>query len=81
MCLFSVFGFRGDLEIFGYNLLHWLNGSLPWEKDIKNAAVVEQKKTELMADVEKFIKKYMPKVPDGNNIITIFQFIFLLCYI
>ncbi|XP_075223745.1 serine/threonine-protein kinase VRK1-like [Lycorma delicatula] len=60
----GVFGFRGDLEILGYNLLHWLNGSLPWENKIANVAVVEQKKNELMSNVQDYIKKYMPQVPE-----------------
>lgn len=27
---------RGDLEILGYNMIHWLGGSLPWEKHSHN---------------------------------------------
>uniref|UniRef100_A0A0A9XX25 non-specific serine/threonine protein kinase n=1 Tax=Lygus hesperus TaxID=30085 RepID=A0A0A9XX25_LYGHE len=48
---------RGDLEILGFNLLHWLSGSLPWEKDITNKETVHKKKQDLMSNVESYLKK------------------------
>ncbi|XP_022185415.2 serine/threonine-protein kinase VRK1 [Nilaparvata lugens] len=59
----GVFGTRGDLEMLAFNLLHWINSTLPWEKDIANAAVVQQKKEELMASPSTYINKNLPKVP------------------
>lgn len=69
LLLFSVFGFRGDLEILGYNLVHWLNGSLPWEKDISNAAIVENEKIEMMSNPSAYSKKHALDLPKGNMII------------
>lgn len=80
-CFITVFGFRGDLEILGYNLLHWLNGSLPWEKDISNAAVVEKKKDELMKNPAVYIKKLLPNVTEGVIIIIFFLIVLLFNYI
>ncbi|KAF6208249.1 hypothetical protein GE061_016701 [Apolygus lucorum] len=54
---------RGDLEILGYNLLHWLSGSLPWEKDIAKKEIVHKKKQELMSNVESVLKKNFSEVP------------------
>lgn len=35
---------RGDIQILGFCLLHWLCGSLPWENDLKNAIKVMEAK-------------------------------------
>uniref|UniRef100_A0A3Q3D8P6 non-specific serine/threonine protein kinase n=3 Tax=Hippocampus comes TaxID=109280 RepID=A0A3Q3D8P6_HIPCM len=39
---------RGDIQILGFCLLHWLCGSLPWENDLKNAIKVMEAKARLM---------------------------------
>ncbi|XP_029305371.1 serine/threonine-protein kinase VRK1-like [Cottoperca gobio] len=39
---------RGDLQILGFCLLHWLCGSLPWDKLLKNSAQVQEAKARLM---------------------------------
>ncbi|XP_053292575.1 serine/threonine-protein kinase VRK1 isoform X2 [Pleuronectes platessa] len=39
---------RGDLQILGFCLLHWLCGSLPWDSFLTNAAQVQEAKTRLM---------------------------------
>lgn len=57
---------RGDMEILGYNLLHWLASTLPWENDIKNAEKVYEKKRTLMENVKDFMNKHYPRVPKGN---------------
>ncbi|XP_014253110.1 serine/threonine-protein kinase VRK1 [Cimex lectularius] len=54
---------RGDMEILGYNLLHWIASSLPWENDIKNKEKVHEKKQQLMKDVSNYFKKHFPNVP------------------
>lgn len=56
MCIyFLVPSRRGDLEILGYNLIHWLGGDLPWEK-IKKPADVQASKEKHMSDVSSFLK-------------------------
>ncbi|XP_077437437.1 serine/threonine-protein kinase VRK2 [Vanacampus margaritifer] len=39
---------RGDIQILGFCLLHWLCGSLPWDNDLKNAVKVMEAKARLM---------------------------------
>lgn len=46
---------RGDLEILGYNLIHWLGGDLPWEK-IKKPVDVQASKEKYMSDLGSFLK-------------------------
>ncbi|KAL4641438.1 serine/threonine-protein kinase VRK2 isoform X1 [Arapaima gigas] len=42
---------RGDLEVLGYCLLHWLSGSLPWDSVLKNPLLVQAAKTRLMENL------------------------------
>ncbi|XP_068455455.1 serine/threonine-protein kinase VRK2 isoform X2 [Clinocottus analis] len=42
---------RGDLQMLGFCLLHWLCGSLPWEKPLKNPTQVQEAKHRLMQDL------------------------------
>ncbi|XP_061694036.1 serine/threonine-protein kinase VRK1-like isoform X2 [Syngnathoides biaculeatus] len=39
---------RGDIQILGFCLLHWLCGSLPWDNDLKNPVKVMEAKAILM---------------------------------
>ncbi|XP_017164691.1 serine/threonine-protein kinase VRK1-like isoform X2 [Poecilia reticulata] len=39
---------RGDLQILGFCLLHWLCGSLPWDNILKNPLQVQEAKIKLM---------------------------------
>ncbi|XP_026165916.1 serine/threonine-protein kinase VRK2 isoform X2 [Mastacembelus armatus] len=39
---------RGDLQILGFCLLHWLCGSLPWDSVLQNPAQVQEAKARLM---------------------------------
>lgn len=39
---------RGDLQILGFCLLHWLCGSLPWDNLLKNPTQVQEAKARLM---------------------------------
>ncbi|XP_037987391.1 serine/threonine-protein kinase VRK2 isoform X3 [Motacilla alba alba] len=42
---------RGDLEILGYCMLHWLCGKLPWEQNLKDPVAVQSAKTKLMDEL------------------------------
>ncbi|KAK9507602.1 hypothetical protein O3M35_007422 [Rhynocoris fuscipes] len=53
---------RGDLEILGYNLLQWLNSSLPWE-NVKNKEKVHEMKKEFMSNVSKYMVQHFTNVP------------------
>ncbi|BES87575.1 serine threonine-protein kinase [Nesidiocoris tenuis] len=58
---------RGDLEILGFNLLHWLAGSLPWEKDIANKETVHKKKEELTKNLDQAMAQHFPTVSKVMN--------------
>ncbi|KAI3363581.1 hypothetical protein L3Q82_011592, partial [Scortum barcoo] len=42
---------RGDLQILGFCLLHWLCGSLPWGNVLKNPTQVQEAKARLMENL------------------------------
>ncbi|XP_075980563.1 serine/threonine-protein kinase VRK1-like [Anticarsia gemmatalis] len=56
---------RGDLEILGYNMFHWLTGELPWEKVLKTATTVQNMKESFLKDVRKNITKQFADVPEA----------------
>lgn len=49
---------RGDLEILGFNLVHWLGLGLPWEtqKILGNAKKVHEAKEEYMQNLDKSLR-------------------------
>ncbi|XP_004077016.1 serine/threonine-protein kinase VRK1 isoform X1 [Oryzias latipes] len=48
---------RGDLQILGFCLLHWLCGSLPWDNVLKDPALVQQVKARLMDDLPDSVQR------------------------
>ena len=46
---------RADIEILGYNLLHWTSGILPWLKSLKDCKAVAASKEKYMADVSSLL--------------------------
>jgi vaccinia related kinase len=52
---------RGDFEILGYNIIHWLGGSLPWDSKLENPKTVQQLKEESWSDIPGFVKKCLKK--------------------
>ncbi|KAF6714581.1 Serine/threonine-protein kinase VRK2 [Oryzias melastigma] len=48
---------RGDLQILGFCLLHWLCGSLPWDNVLKKPAQVQEAKTRLMDNLPDSVKR------------------------
>ncbi|KAG5319401.1 VRK1 kinase, partial [Pseudoatta argentina] len=57
---------RGDLETLGYNIIQWLCGKLPWEKDsdeigfTMNPEEIHQQKEILLSDLPLFMDKCFP---------------------
>ncbi|XP_071453858.1 nucleosomal histone kinase 1 [Hetaerina americana] len=54
---------RGDLEVLGYNLLHWIVSRLPWEGDLQDPVKVQKMKEDFMKNVPSSIKKLKSDVP------------------
>lgn len=48
---------RGDLQILGFCLLHWLCGSLPWGNLLKNPTQVQEAKTRLMDNLPESVQQ------------------------
>lgn len=48
---------RGDLEVLGYNMVHWLSGWLPWEDDMSDPERVAQEKNNCMSNIPLFLKQ------------------------
>lgn len=48
---------RGDLEILGYNIIHWLGGSLPWDSKLADPKVVQAEKEKAMNEIPSFVKQ------------------------
>ncbi|XP_041803154.1 serine/threonine-protein kinase VRK1-like isoform X2 [Chelmon rostratus] len=48
---------RGDLQILGFCLLHWLCGSLPWDSVLKNPTQVQEAKTRLMDNLPESVQQ------------------------
>ena len=47
---------RSDLEILGYNLVHWMSGNLPWMSHLTNPTTVHTMKKNHMNDVVNFLQ-------------------------
>ncbi|KAL0964436.1 hypothetical protein UPYG_G00323820 [Umbra pygmaea] len=48
---------RGDLEVLGFCLLHWLCGVLPWDSVLRNPTQVLDAKTTLLANLPGSVKQ------------------------
>jgi len=51
---------RSDMEVLGFNIIHWLTGSLPWSGITNNPGKVQSAKVSFMKDLEKNMAS-MPK--------------------
>ena len=48
---------RSDLEILGYNLVHWMSGELPWMENLASPHTVHAQKKAYMNDVTSFLQR------------------------
>jgi len=55
---------RSDMEVLGFNIIHWLTGSLPWLPLTNNPGKVQAAKEEYMKDLDKNTAS-MPKQVQG----------------
>jgi len=48
---------RSDLEILGYNLVHWMSGDLPWMDVLTDPKAVQAQKNEYLKNVKNFLAR------------------------
>ncbi|XP_056465254.1 serine/threonine-protein kinase VRK1-like [Gadus chalcogrammus] len=48
---------RGDLQVLGFCLLHWLCGALPWDGMLSNPAQVQEAKAKLMNNLPRSVQQ------------------------
>ncbi|KAJ8402699.1 hypothetical protein AAFF_G00363710 [Aldrovandia affinis] len=63
---------RGDLEVLGYCLLHWLCGRLPWDTALKKPAMVQEAKARLMAHLPDSVTELSPS---GTSTVEVARFL------
>ncbi|XP_040556984.1 serine/threonine-protein kinase VRK1 isoform X1 [Gallus gallus] len=51
---------RGDLEILGYCMVHWLSGHLPWEDNLKDPNFVRDSKIRCRDNISELMEKCFP---------------------
>merc|ERR1719431_533318 len=55
---------RSDMEVLGFNIIHWLTGSLPWIPLTTNPAKVQTAKEQFMKDLRKNTASMPKQVQD-----------------
>lgn len=60
---FGIPTMRSDFEILGYNIIQWLAGLLPWEKNLKDPSVVQKQKEKAFGNIKSFLKECFEGTP------------------
>ncbi|XP_054654056.1 serine/threonine-protein kinase VRK2 isoform X2 [Dunckerocampus dactyliophorus] len=71
---------RGDLQILGFCLLHWLSGSLPWDNVLKNPADVMEAKTRLMDQLPESVQQLSVSGASTAEVAAFLQYVKSLSY-
>nr|XP_009920452.1 PREDICTED: serine/threonine-protein kinase VRK1 [Haliaeetus albicilla] len=71
---------RGDLEILGYCMIHWLSGHLPWEDNLKDPNFVRDSKIRCRDDVSVLMDKCFPGKNKPDEIAKYMEKVKLLSY-
>lgn len=65
---------RGDLEILGYNMTHWLCSRLPWEDNLQDCNYVFKQKRAFMENIPSLISQCFPETePPGKFLLLRLQ--------
>uniref|UniRef100_A0A673ADS0 VRK serine/threonine kinase 2 n=1 Tax=Sphaeramia orbicularis TaxID=375764 RepID=A0A673ADS0_9TELE len=70
---------RGDLQILGFCLLHWLCGSLPWDNVLNNPTQVQEAKARLMENLPDSVLQ-MSTSRVGTEVVSFLQYVKSLGY-
>ncbi|XP_034754310.1 serine/threonine-protein kinase VRK2-like isoform X2 [Etheostoma cragini] len=71
---------RGDLQILGFCLLHWLCGSLPWDKVLKNPTQVQEAKARLMDNLPDSVLQLSASGASTDEVAALFSYVKTLDY-
>ncbi|NXP53650.1 VRK1 kinase, partial [Heliornis fulica] len=71
---------RGDLEILGYCMIHWLSGCLPWEDNVSDPEFVRDLKIRCRDDISFLMEKCFPRNNKPNEIVKYMEKVKLLSY-
>ncbi|KAM9344734.1 serine/threonine-protein kinase VRK1-like isoform 1-T2 [Symphorus nematophorus] len=71
---------RGDVQILGFCLLHWLCGSLPWDNLLKNPAQVQEAKARLMDNLPDSVKQLSVSGASTDEVAAFLLYVKTLSY-
>ncbi|XP_068583766.1 serine/threonine-protein kinase VRK2 isoform X2 [Cebidichthys violaceus] len=71
---------RGDLQILGFCLLHWLCGSLPWDQILKNPAQVQEAKDRLMDNLPDSVQHLSVRGASTDEVAAFLSYVKTLDY-
>ncbi|NXW00360.1 VRK1 kinase, partial [Fregetta grallaria] len=71
---------RGDLEILGYCMIHWLSGHLPWEDNLKDPNFVRDSKIRCRDNISVLMDKCFPGRNKPDEIAKYMEKVKLLSY-
>ncbi|NXT82421.1 VRK1 kinase, partial [Zapornia atra] len=71
---------RGDLEILGYCMIHWLSGCLPWEDNINDPNFVRDSKIRCRDNISVLMDKCFPGKNKPDEIVKYMEKVKLLSY-
>ncbi|XP_059215391.1 serine/threonine-protein kinase VRK1-like [Centropristis striata] len=71
---------RGDLQILGFCLLHWLCGSLPWDKVLKNPTQVQEAKARLMDNLPHSVQQLSVSGASTDEVAAFLSYVETLDY-
>ncbi|XP_061914863.1 serine/threonine-protein kinase VRK2 isoform X1 [Entelurus aequoreus] len=71
---------RGDLQILGFCLLHWLSGSLPWDNVLHNPTAVMEAKIRLMDNLPQSVQKLSVTGASTTEVAALLQYVKSLRY-
>ncbi|XP_072786487.1 serine/threonine-protein kinase VRK1 isoform X2 [Taeniopygia guttata] len=71
---------RGDLEILGYCMIHWLSGHLPWEDNLKDPNFVRDSKISCRDNISILMDKCFPGKNKPDEIAKYMEKVKVLSY-
>lgn len=69
---------RGDLEILGYNLIHWCGGQLPWEKVLTDPVKVKELKEKFKGNAKGLLKECFGKAEVPTCVQSFFDIVYAM---